>query len=472
MKKELEQAEKPILVHGGGAAAQVTALALAAARLPVCIVASANGSTNASTNASDNNSGNISDRTSGKTSADKRADYQSVLALSPAAKTMLETLGVWARLDLPAAPVTDMTVYGDAHAWAHGSGLDFATPQQAQQDNQNQGDSDITVLAHIVCRAALGRAIAATCDAAVKDGAVEVGDSALSSFDTATGDAAFADGSALQAALLVDCARADSGTTPWRAARAARPLRHDYQADALVCTVESTRPHGGAAVQIFLPTGTLALLPLPVANQCALIWSLPRARAAALATVEASVFEHELAQATQNHAGGLRLCDSAASGARAVQPLSLALAEHYVSDKLCLLGEAAHVIHPLAGQGFNLSLRDAAQLADALYGARALGLAPDGPHVLDGYQKLRRADSGVMAATTHMLATLFAGRPSHLTGPLARAGLSLSGRLASRNPKLAAAFRARANGSGGAGSAGGADGGAHAQPRLMRGRSF
>ena len=112
-----------------------------------------------------------------------------------------------------------------------------------------------------------------------------------------------------------------------------------------------------------------------------------------------------------------------------MQPLTLALAETYVDEKLCLLGEAAHIIHPLAGQGFNLALRDGAQLAEALYEARRLGLAFDAPGALDSYRMLRRADGGVMAATTHMLAEIFSGQAKTLTRPMARLGLAIAGIL-------------------------------------------
>ena len=99
---------------------------------------------------------------------------------------------------------------------------------------------------------------------------------------------------------------------------------------------------------------------------------------------------------------------------RAVQPLALALAE-MLSMKSCALSVRRRIL-PLAGQGFNLALRDAAQLAEALYEARRLGLAFGAPSALDSYQKLRRADGGVMAATTHILA-VFSGQAKSWTRP-------------------------------------------------------
>jgi 2-octaprenyl-6-methoxyphenol hydroxylase len=396
-------------------------------------------------------------------------DYQSVLALSPAAHTMLQALDIWSRLDRPSAPLCDMAVFGDAAAWAHNNGLDFNPPptdpapedkSEDKSENKSEDRPPVSVLAHIVCRAALERAILAGFDDAVSDGRIQVSTAALTDFDKSTGRAHLSDGTKMSAALLVDCGRADA-PGPWRQKFAARVLRHDYKAAALVCALKGITPHGGKAVQLFLPDGPLALLPLPDPYQRALIWSLPEARAAALQNVPQDIFCHELAKATQDHIGALTPI-----GPRATQKLSLALAETYCDERLCLLGEGAHIIHPLAGQGFNLALRDAAQLADALFDARRLGLGFDGPHVLQDYQTARRADGGAMAATTHLLAEIFSrplARPLALpiAGPVARLGLALTGRWARRSPKLSALFRAQANG-----------GTRAALPRLMRGRGF
>lgn len=445
--------QNPILIHGSGSTARVTALALAAALghtdIPLhCVTASAN--------AYDKPNNKSNDETGDKPGDN---DWGSVLALSPAAKTMLDILGVWPRLDLPSAAVCDMAVYGDAAAMAHNIGLDFNPPENLPP-NQAENPDAVTVLAHIVSRSALDRAIHAAFNATFDTPTAKLHrhDAALTDFDKSTGAARFSDGTDLTAALLVDCARAttDSRAAPlWRTKSAAQYLTHDYQAAALVCVLACDRPHGGQAVQIFLPDGPLAMLPLPDPHQRALIWSLPHSRARALAEIEDGVFMHELARATQGHAGTL-----APDGPRGLQKLVLALAENYVDERLCLLGDAAHIIHPLAGQGFNLALRDAAQLADTLFDAQALGLAFDGPHVLADYQALRRADGGAMAATTHILAEIFSGSQSRFTAPLARLGLALTGRMARANQGLAARFRAQANG------------GTAALPRLMRGHRF
>ena len=427
---------RPIIVYGTGSTARMTGLALAAAQLPVILADEAAPKTPVCA-------------PSEMPQKPQMEDWQSVLALSPAAKTMLQTLGVWQKLDRPSAPICDMAVFGDTAAFAAGLGLDFAKPAK--------DDKALTVLAHIACRAALDRAIEKACHSAVSAKRIKSQKAPLSAFDKTTGQAQFADGSHMTAALLIDCARRPAS---WRRDHAASMLRHDYRAGALVCGLTGETPHGNQAIQIFTPDGPLALLPLPDPHGRALIWSVPQKRAAALAAIDEDLLAYELDKATRRQAGSLRPCT-----ARAVQPLSLALAENYVDEKLCLVGEAAHIIHPLAGQGFNLALRDAAQLAEALFEARRLGLAFDAPHALDGYQALRRADGGVMAATTHILAEIFSGKAKSVTRPLARLGLALSGRTTNRLAgvtRLGDRLRDQANGGIGHDDL----------PRLMRGHGF
>jgi ubiquinone biosynthesis UbiH/UbiF/VisC/COQ6 family hydroxylase len=427
-----------ILIHGSGSTARVTALALAQARLPVTLAEAA------------------AEQAPHETAPTQ--DWQSVLALSPAAKNMLETLGVWQKLDCPSAPICDMAVFGDPAAYAANLGLDFADTATENRGRRQSADA-IGVLAHIVSRTALARAIESACNAALAENRIGAA-APLTAFDKSSGQAHFADGTTRRLALLVDCAAHPEG---WRRDAIGQPLRHDYQAAALICALSSDIPHGNQAIQIFTVNGPLALLPLPDAHHRALIWSVPHQRATALAAVDETVLSYELQKATAGQLGRLTPIT-----ARAAQPLALALAETYVDEKLCLLGEAAHIIHPLAGQGFNLALRDGAQLAEALFEARRLGLAFDAPGALDGYQKLRRADSGVMAMTTHMLAEIFSGQAKTLTRPVARLGLALIGKMAGKTTENKAGQRLNK------GFLGHANGGiGHDDlPRLMRGHDF
>ena len=197
-----ETQKNGILIHGSGSTARVTALALAQARLPVM----------------------LADPSPTKTpeaaaEAPKAAakDSQSVLALSPAAKTMLETLGIWQRLDGPSAPICDMAVFGDKTAFAANLGLGFA-------DGATLG-----VLGHIVARPALDRAVKNACDDALAENRISR-TAPLTAFDKSSGQAHFDDGRSQQLALLVDCARRPES---WRRDASSRLLTHDYRAGAL-----------------------------------------------------------------------------------------------------------------------------------------------------------------------------------------------------------------------------------------------
>lgn len=353
-------------------------------------------------------------------------DWQRVLALSPTSKTLLERLGVWDRLAPQATPVCDVHVVGRDG----GTGLHFAPP--ATSDASGQATD---MLAYIVSLPGLGRALQASlADAMAETGSVHYAEAGFTDIGTAP--------------LLVD---ADSQPRPWRAAAGLHALRYDYGAAALVCAVTHEAAHGHVARQVFLPDGPLALLPLPEAHRSALVWSLPTAKAKALASVPETLFLHELRGAAAALApGALQAC-----GPRATQALRLHMAQGFVAQNIVLVGEAAHAIHPLAGQGFNLTLRDAACLADVLFDAQALGLGLTDAAMLEAYQTARRADAGVLAATTHTLSQLFASAPQ-----LGQTGLAASGVLAAQAPGLAIQARQQA------------DGGLAPLPRLMRGQAF
>tara|TARA_B110000971_G_scaffold219238_1_gene259878 strand:- start:5172 stop:6569 length:1398 start_codon:yes stop_codon:yes gene_type:complete len=412
-----------ILVHGGGNSAKITALCLSAAGFRAALH---------------------------DAPAPALPDWQSVLALSPAARVMLETLGVWQKLDQPCAPITDMHVYAsasDISPAASGSNtgsqksealfpasLGFGAPQ----DGNNH--DDVEVLAHIVSLASLGRAMSAALDMQILEGRIERLASPIVDFSAKENRATLADGTQVPSQLLIDTQKAP---TPWRQKAAARPLRHDYAAAALVGTLRRDRAHGGMAQQIFLPSGPLALLPLPVTKtepaSCAsfaMVWSLPKARAEALAKVEPAVVAYELNKATQGRFGALSV-----DGPLAVQDLHLQLAENFIDGSVVLLGEAAHVIHPLAGQGFNLTLRDASLLADVLFETRQLGLALGDGAMLATYETARRADAKLTAATTHGLANLFGGPMAKI----ARLGMAVTRQGLQKNTGLREQMNAQAN---------------------------
>ncbi len=452
--QEFDPDKRPIIIHGGGNSAAITALALAAAGCRPFI-----SRPNAPVTKQKNKPKNQP-----KNSDVSNDNAPSVLALSAAAKTMLESLSVWSRLKTPGTPVLDMAVYDSAENWRRDDGLSFAEPVDATKSDAAKSDAAhtdktasaknastetaVNVLAHIVGLSDLSAAINAALEAALAEESVRALPAHISDFDKTDGTVTLQNGETITAALLIDTSR----DAPWQRDSAA--MRHDYDMAALVASVKTGRPHGHKAIQLFLPDGPLALLPLSAPDKRALIWSMPKQKAAALAALGQPFLDAELAKATASTDGKISADDNAQ-----VQDLSLKLADTYCDGHLCLIGEAAHIVHPLAGQGFNLTLRDAALLADCLYDARRLGLAADGPYVLADFITRRRGDAALTAAITHSLADLFSGPLKNLSRPLGRIGLALTGRMARHNQALRHAFRRQADGGG-------------ASPRLMRSENF
>jgi 2-polyprenylphenol 6-hydroxylase len=178
--------------------------------------------------------------------------------------------------------------------------------------------------------------------------------------------------------------------------------RHDYGQSALVAIVRTMQPHQHTAWQRFLHTGPLALLPL-FDGSCALVWSLDTARAAALRECSAAQFNARL-----DAASGLVLGATTLVGERLCFPLSSMTAESYVSARCALVGDSAHLIHPLAGQGANLGLLDAAALCEAVADAIARREDPGALRALRPYEQQRRTHNQLMGASMSLLRRLFA----------------------------------------------------------------
>lgn len=195
-------------------------------------------------------------------------------------------------------------------------------------------------------------------------------------------------GETITARLLVGCDGRRSGV----AERAGiRRRGHDYGQIALVCAIEHERPHDGIAQQLFSPGGPLAVLPLP-GNRSAIVWSEPERSAAALAQADDAVFLAALAQRLGDYLGAIRL-----AGGRYSYPLSLSLAESFTDARLALVGDAAHGVHPIAGQGLNLGLRDVGALAQVVIEAARRGEDIGTAAVLARYQRWRRFDTTALA---------------------------------------------------------------------------
>ncbi len=217
------------------------------------------------------------------------------------------------------------------------------------------------------------------------------------SFDDPCGVLTLADG-AIAAPLVVGC---DGRNSLVRRAAGLRFEGHDYDAAAISTTVKLARPHNGTARQIFLPHGPMAVLPLKD-DHANLIWTETAAVARALAELDARGFELELAKRAGNF-----LPDAKLAGPRVTFPVGLYIAERFDAHRVALAGDSAHVIHPLAGQGLNLGLKDVAALVDVIAEAGHAGLDIGAPSALAPYTAWRRADVAATAAAMEGFARTF-----------------------------------------------------------------
>ncbi|MGH8256564.1 MAG: FAD-dependent monooxygenase, partial [Steroidobacteraceae bacterium] len=198
---------------------------------------------------------------------------------------------------------------------------------------------------------------------------------------------------------------------------------HDYQQLALVATVHTARPHEHTARQRFLRTGPLAILPL-FDGSSSVIWSIDTARAAPLSDCSAAQFNEWLTAASGGALGAMTLASE-----RRAFPLHSLIAEAYAASRCAVIGDAAHVIHPLAGQGANLGLLDAAALCEALADAVAQGEDPGALRILRGYEQQRRTHNLVMDAAMSAFQRGFAARSAPAAW-LVNRGLGLVNRSA------------------------------------------
>jgi 2-octaprenyl-6-methoxyphenol hydroxylase len=211
-------------------------------------------------------------------------------------------------------------------------------------------------------------------------------------------EAALSDGRRLTSRLV---AAADGAKSPLRRGAGIRAVEWRYPQTAIVTTVRHERPHAGIAVEHFLPAGPFAILPM-TGNRSSIVWTERAELATSLIALPDAAFAAELAARFGDFLGAVEPI-----GLRWTYPLQLMLAERYVDRRLALVGEAAHVIHPIAGQGLNLGIRDVAALAEIIIDARRLGLDIGDDVLLRRYQQWRRLDALLLAAVTDGLNRLF-----------------------------------------------------------------
>jgi len=219
--------------------------------------------------------------------------------------------------------------------------------------------------------------------------------------------AALSDGRQIRARLV---AAADGRESPLRHAVGIQTVEWQYPQTGIVTTVRHQRPHQGIAVEHFLPAGPFAILPM-TGNRSSIVWTERAELAPRLVDLSNAAFAAELAARFGDFLGAVEPI-----GPRWTYPLNLLLAEKYVATRLALIGEAAHTIHPIAGQGLNLGIRDVAALAELVIDARRLGLDIGDETVLLRYQQWRRFDALALAAVTDSLNRLFSNslRPVQL----------------------------------------------------------
>ncbi len=225
-----------------------------------------------------------------------------------------------------------------------------------------------------------------------------------------------AGGSSCHARLLVGADGADSRVRQWARLETAG---WGYGQRAVVCTVRTERPHQATAWQRFLPEGPLAFLPL-FDGSCSIVWSTAPEHADRLMSLDDPAFREALTRAF-----GARLGEALAVGPRAAFPLRLQHSQAYVKPRLALIGDAAHVVHPLAGQGANLGLLDAAALAAVLREAAGQARDPGALAHLRRYERWRKGDNLLMLAAMDGFKRLF-GSPLLPLRFARNAGLSLT----------------------------------------------
>lgn len=239
-------------------------------------------------------------------------------------------------------------------------------------------------------------------------------------------------GRSLTARLLIGCDGRGSGT----AERAGiKRSGWGYGQTALVTAIAHEKPHHGIAHQYFMPSGPLAILPLP-GNLCSIVWSESEAAAAAIQALPDAEYLAALRPRFGDFLGEISL-----AGTRFTYPLSLSLANSFIAPRMALVGDAAHGVHPIAGQGLNLGLRDVGALAEVLTLASRRGEDIGAPDVLERYQRWRRFDATALALGMDTVNRLFSN-----DNPLLRLGRDLGMGLVNAMPNLRRGFIRQAAG--------------------------
>ena len=307
-------------------------------------------------------------------------------AIAAAARRLFEAIEVWDAVAADAQPILDMVVTD--------SKLDDAVRPTFLTFGGEVEEGE--PFAHMVENRHL-------VDALVKKATelgVELRAGAVSGFEHVGHaiDVALADGDTISTRLLVG---ADGARSKIREQAGIATHGWNYDQSAIVTTVAHEREHNGRAEEHFLPAGPFAILPL-TGKRSSIVWTETAREAERIIALPDDEFHAELEKRF-----GLQLGDIAVVGPRRAFPLGLFTARTFIAERLALVGDAAHIIHPIAGQGLNMGLRDVAALAEAIADAARLGLDIGETQVLERYQRWRRFDTMTMGVATDGLNRLF-----------------------------------------------------------------
>ena len=335
-------------------------------------------------------------------------------ALAAGGRRMFEALGVWDRIAPEAEPIRDMVITDSRLN-------DPVRPVFLTFEGDVGTDEPF---ASMVPQGALLRALR---DAAEAQG-VSLRAAAVTSCETTTAriHVTLSDGAVIDAALLCAC---DGGASPIRRMAKIDVVRWSYEQSGIVTTIAHERPHHGRAEEHFLPSGPFAILPLP-GNQSSIVWSERNENVDALLALDD---EDLLAEIEKRF--GLKLGSISMTLRPKAWPLNFQMARRFVAPRIALVGDSAHVIHPIAGQGLNLGLEDIAALAELIADQAALGLDVGAHDMLETYERARCTPTVAMAVVTDGLNRLFSN-----DNPALRAVRDFGLGLVDRMPSLKQRF--------------------------------
>lgn len=361
-------------------------------------------------------------------------------AIAAAATRMLSVLGVWQEIAEHAQPIHEMIVT-DSKLQDATRPVFLTFGETVEGEDKAAGEP----FAHMMPNKHM---IAALRNKAQVLGIEQRFECGVSGFERESGgvSVSLADGDVVEAKLLI---AADGVRSRMRDIAGIKTVHWPYDQWGIVTTVAHERPHNGRAEEHFLPAGPFAILPLK-GNRSSLVWTESERDARRILSMDDFAFELELEQRF-----GHRLGEISVDGPKKGFPLGLTLAREFVVDRVALVGDAAHGVHPIAGQGLNLGFKDAAALAETIVEADRLGMDIGSLSVLERYQQWRRFDTVQMGVVTDVLNRLFSN-----DNPVLRIARDVGLGMVDRMPGLKKMFIEQAAGN------------RPGTPRLLRGEAI